>query len=96
MSNDSFTPDFETVRRDSVNPVMAHGYGRRASVNPLSASAMQDVTARRESVNPMAGRFDGGDFDYDNDSIIPSDDYTGRNGNFTFLQRMDSTPTTEL
>jgi hypothetical protein len=45
----------------------------------------------------MAGGFDGDDSDYENDSRRSSDNNNvERNSNFTFFQRTDSTPTTEL
>ncbi|XP_021930459.1 protocadherin Fat 4-like isoform X2 [Zootermopsis nevadensis] len=93
VSNDGFTPDLEAVRRESVNPVLANGYGRRVSVNPLSAAAM----SRSQSVvNPMAGGFKAEDSDFEKDSRRSSDNDMEGNTNFTFLQKMDSTQITEL
>jgi hypothetical protein len=84
----------------SVNVTVATGFERRASINPLSAGALQDAvagnTTRRQSVNPMAGTFNGDDSDYENESRRSSDDSEQHNNNFTFFQRSDSTPTTEL
>jgi hypothetical protein len=76
------------------------GFEPRVSFNPLSAAALQDFTAgstaRRQSVNPMAGTFNGEDSDFENDSRRSSENSTEQNSNFTYMQGTNSTPTTEL
>lgn len=95
-SNDGFTPDFETGRRASINPVLANGYGPKVSFNPLSVAALPGVTAKSQTVNPMAAGIEDDDFGYENVSRRSSINSVEKNKNFTFLRRMDSAPTTEL
>lgn len=94
LSNDGFTPDFETGRRVSINPMLASG------LNPLSAASLQDAMAEKttvnKSVNPMAGMFNSDGYDSDKDSIRSSENVMGQKSNFTFFGRMDSIPITEL
>lgn len=94
FANNGFTPELESGRRVSVNPMLASG------LNPLSAAALQDVTAANKTtnkgVNPMAGMFNSNGHDSDNDSRSSSENVKGQNSNFSFFGRMDSIPTTEL
>lgn len=100
LQNGGFTPEMGSGIQASVNVAITPGFERRASINPLSAGALQDAiagnTARRQSVNPMAGTFNGDDSDYENHSRRSSEDSVQHNNNFTFFQRSDSAQTTEL
>jgi hypothetical protein len=100
VQNGGFTPGMGSGIQASVNVTVATGFERRASINPLSAGALQDAiagnTTRRQSVNPLAGTFNGDGSDYENDSRRCSDNNMQHNNNFTFFQRSDSAQTTEL
>jgi hypothetical protein len=91
--NNGFTPEMGTGMQGNVNAMVASGFDRRASINPLSAAALQDAmggtTKSRQSVNPLAGTFNGDGSDYGNDSRRSSDNFE-HNSNFTFLRRSDS------
>ncbi|XP_069668752.1 cadherin-AgCad1-like [Periplaneta americana] len=103
IPNGSYLPDLEEGRRASINPMVVAGYERRVSFNPLSGSALQSDVAvedspRRTSVNPLAAStsyFNSNDYDSD-DNSKKSDVTAEQNSNFSFVQRPDSTPTTEL
>lgn len=92
--NDGFTPELETGRRVSVNPMLASG------LNPLSAAALKEAMdgnpAISKSMNPLAGKFNSNVYDSDNDSRRSSENGVGQNSNFSFFGRIDNTPTTEL
>jgi hypothetical protein len=100
IQNGGFTPEMGSGIQASVNVKVATGFERRASINPLSAGALQDAiagnTTRSQSVNPMAGTFNGDESDYENDSTKSGDNSMQQNNNFTFFQRSDSAQTTEL
>ncbi|PNF25389.1 hypothetical protein B7P43_G09776 [Cryptotermes secundus] len=100
VQNGGFTPEMGSGIQASVNVTVATGFERRASINPLSAGALQDAiagnTMRKQSVNPMAVTFNGNDSDYENDSRRSSDKSMQYNNNFTFFQRSDSAQATEL
>jgi hypothetical protein len=100
VPNNGFTPGIESGVQASVSVVVASGFERRGSINPLSAAALQGIaagnTARRQSVNPMAAAVNGAESDYEDDSRRSSDSSARHNSNFTFFKRSDSTPTTEL
>jgi hypothetical protein len=78
LTNDGFTPDVATGTRASVNPMFASG------LNQLSAAALQEKSTVGRSVNPLADMENSDAYDSEDDSRRSSEIGADQNSNFTF------------
>jgi hypothetical protein len=99
VANSSFTPELGSGMQAYVNVMVTSGLDPESSINPLSAATVQNAlttsTTRRQSVNPLAGTFNGENSDYEDLSRRLSDNSI-HNSNFTYVRRSDSEQATEL